>query len=287
MNLNEAATLGTLISGTGFTSLEEQLTDMNIPCMSHVTYRQCRDKIGKTIYNVSREEMKKAGQLELDLALKAGDIIKGRNGQPDRPFITVIVDGAWSKRSYKGGRYDALSGTAVIIGKRTGLVLRNKACTGCERNSKHNCVENWGRDQTSTSMETDIITEGFRNSIEMHELIYKYVVGDGDSSVYKSIIDNDPYAEENEKKAIEELEKKIKKKIIPCGLFIDKDIEFLGASPDGLIDTDGIIEIKCFASANNLTPNDAIKSIRHYGSIFKKSNINEMSTTHKYYYQVQ
>ncbi|CAG5102979.1 Protein of unknown function [Cotesia congregata] len=107
MNLNEAATLGTLISGTGFTSLEEQLTDMNIPC----------------------------------------------------------------------------------------LVLRNKACTGCERNSKHNCVENWGRDQTSTSMETDIITEGFRNSIEMHELIYKYVVGDGDSSVYKSIIDNDPYAE--------------------------------------------------------------------------------------------
>lgn len=46
------------------------------------------------------EEMKQAGQLELELARRLpsfGDVIKGRNGKPDRPFMTVIADGAWSK----------------------------------------------------------------------------------------------------------------------------------------------------------------------------------------------
>ncbi|KMQ89099.1 hypothetical protein RF55_11307 [Lasius niger] len=45
-----------------------------------------------------------------------------------------------------------------------------------------------------------------------------------------------------------------------CGLFIDAKIPFLGASPDGLIENDGIVEIKCPFGARFLTPEDAITS---------------------------
>ncbi|CAD6244604.1 GSCOCG00013413001-RA-CDS, partial [Cotesia congregata] len=121
--------------------------------------------------------------------------------------ITVIVDGAWSKRSYKNGRYDALSGFATIIGLRTGRVLycgmRNKYCSFCasslkrglEKPPDHLCFKNYARNDPSTRMEADIIVEGFTKSINSHGLIYKSFIGDGDSSVHQSIVNNDPYKE--------------------------------------------------------------------------------------------
>lgn len=45
--------------------------------------------------------------------------------------------------------------------------------------------------------------------------------------------------------AIEQLEKQENLIIRPSGLFIDKEISFLGATPDGLIAENGIVEIKC------------------------------------------
>ena len=52
------------------------------------------------------------------------------------PAITVIVDGGWSKRSHKHS-YNAKSGVAIIIGKKTGKLLHigvcNKFCHACAR----------------------------------------------------------------------------------------------------------------------------------------------------------
>jgi len=42
-------------------------------------------------------------------------------------------------------------------------------------------------------MEIDAVVEGFKNSLEMYGLIYKTVVADGDSNVYQSIKNNNPY----------------------------------------------------------------------------------------------
>lgn len=78
------------------------------------------------------------------------------------------------------------------------------------------------------------------------------------------------FGKENGKNAIEELERIINKKIEPYGLFIVKDLEYLGASPDGLIHDNGIVEIKCIASAKNLTPSEAIKQNSKYRNIFSK-----------------
>ncbi|CAD6216493.1 GSCOCG00011338001-RA-CDS, partial [Cotesia congregata] len=93
---------------------------------------------------------------------------------------------------------------AVIIGLRTGRVLfsavRNKYCSIYARASKlgkeprfHKCYKNYGRNEPSTAMEASIIVEGFNCSVEMHGLIYACFVGDGDSNVHKTILDNNPY----------------------------------------------------------------------------------------------
>lgn len=42
-------------------------------------------------------------------------------------------------------------------------------------------------------MESDIILEGFRQSINMHNLIYRKLIGDGDSSVTKKLSIAQPY----------------------------------------------------------------------------------------------
>jgi hypothetical protein len=47
--------------------------------------------------------------------------------------------------------------------------------------------------------------------------------------------------------------------ISPCGLFIDSEIPFLGATPDGLVGNDTTIEIKCPLSAYKMPIKEAIK----------------------------
>lgn len=62
----------------------------------------------------------------------------------------------------------------------------------------------------------------------------------------------------HKKVAILELEHKFEIKIAECGLFVDKELPFLAAS-DGLIGEDGLVEVKCPASAADLTPNEVIE----------------------------
>ena len=42
-------------------------------------------------------------------------------------------------------------------------------------------------------MESEIIVEGFRQSVAMHGVKYAYLVGDGDSSVTRKLADARPY----------------------------------------------------------------------------------------------
>lgn len=98
------------------------------------------------------------------------------------------------------------------MGYRTGKLLylgiRNKYCSTCQyyctKNEDipvHKCFKNWSG--TSTSMETDIIIEGFRTSIDTHGLKYLTLVGDGDSSVYNKLMEIKPYGPQTGIKKIE------------------------------------------------------------------------------------
>jgi len=95
------------------------------------------------------------------------------------------------------------------------------------------------------------------------------------------------YGREREKIARKDLAKILKKEIKPCGLFIDIENPFLGASPDGLIDEDGLVEIKCPLSAEHLTAEEAIKTLPQLKGIFDKKNPDKMNKNHRFFYQVQ
>ncbi|KAJ8909749.1 hypothetical protein NQ315_014018 [Exocentrus adspersus] len=121
--------------------------------------------------------------------------------QDGTPWITVYVDGSWSKRSY-GTNYNALSGMVGIIGRYTGellfIAVRNKFCCVCARAvnkdiepTPHTCYKNW--DGSTTSMEADMAVQGFNMSEEMHGIRYCKFVADGDSSVFAKIKTNVSY----------------------------------------------------------------------------------------------
>nr|XP_022909154.1 uncharacterized protein LOC111420407 [Onthophagus taurus] len=170
--------------------------------MSYSSFHKIEESLGDHWKDEVWYSMEKAGKEELSIAIQ-----KGHFSSDGVPWITVHCDGGWSKRSY-GHSYNALSGTAVVIGKETVLVLfvgvRNKYCCICTRAanlrqfpSQHRCFKNW--EASSTGMETDILVEAFNNSISMHGVKYLKMIGDGDSSVYSKIRSNVSYGMEVDK----------------------------------------------------------------------------------------
>jgi len=79
--------------------------------------------------------------------------------------------------------------------------------------------------------------------------------------------------------------------VADCGLFIDEKYPFLGATPDGLLGEDGLVEIKCPSAAQNLTPEEAI--ILNKGNCWnfwtrnKDQQITGVNKNHDYFYQIQ
>ena len=92
------------------------------------------------------------------------------------------------------------------------------------------------------------------------------------------------YGRENEANALRQMEEELGITILTCGLFIDATVPHLGATPDGLVDDDTIIEVKCPESAKDLSPAEAIEHLPAIRRIFRGD---EMNKNHHYYYQVQ
>jgi len=200
INVNKAAVITTITAGNGYAQLEETCAGLNVPCMSERTYIEYRNIVIDDFQKTAMESMKMAGEEEKQLALERNETINCV------PYITIVANDSWMKGSY-GSAYDSLSGVGAIIGYHIKKVLfigiRNKFCTVCnmaERKSlepkSHKCYKNFDSKASSTSMESDTIVEGFKCSLEMHGLIYKTVIANGDSSVYQSIKNNAPYSEQ-------------------------------------------------------------------------------------------
>jgi hypothetical protein len=132
--INKSAVCGIIAMGAGFTQFSYLSAALDIPCMSSSKYFAVENQVLNNVKEVAINEMIDAGQEELRLALEAGEVDSNGVG-----MITVIVDGAWSKRSYKTN-YNALSGVASISGARLKKVLyigiQNKYCRICEKFAK-------------------------------------------------------------------------------------------------------------------------------------------------------
>ena len=183
---NLAAVWGQMMTGGGHSRLKETMSVLGVPVMTKSTFIQSERSTGEWWHKELEQLMLEAGREEKQLAEERGDYHDGV------PAITVIVDGGWSKRSHKHS-YNTKSGVAIIIGKETRKLLhigvRNKycaACTQCIPKEKHACYKNW--DASSSQMETDIIVQGFCESVRVHGVRYIRFIGDGDSSVYSTLI---------------------------------------------------------------------------------------------------
>ena len=186
-----------MVTGGGHSTLAETLSILGVPVMTKKSFVSTERQIGEWWAKELDESMKTAAEEERRLAIQRGDYHQGV------PCITVIVDGGWCKRSHKHS-YNAASGVAVIIGHETGKLLhigvRNKFCMGCTLEAKqqkedasrkcHVCYRNWH--ESSSAMESDIILEGFKAAESKYGLRYTKVTGDGDSSVYPTLVQNVP-----------------------------------------------------------------------------------------------
>lgn len=199
VNLNIAATTGIVGSGIGFAQFEELCSSMEVPIFSPNYYNKLQNEVYKKWEQTACASMEAAAKKEREMAIAEGRI---KNGYP---IIDVFVDGSWCARSY-GTNYKASSGTAAIIGRRTKEVLyigvKNKYCSVCARAAskniapkEHACFKNF--EGSSSSMETEIILEGFKSSISMYGLIYGRMIGDGDASTYAKILNAKPYETQN------------------------------------------------------------------------------------------
>lgn len=195
VEINLAATSGMVACGIGYSQFEEIMSAMDIPVFNEKFYAKTQNKIFDEWEEIADETMALAAERERTAAIDDGKLINGI------PVIDVYADGAWSKRSY-GTNYSAMSGVAAIVGRKFGEVLfvgvKNKYCLICSRAKKrevepktHVCYKNY--EGPSSGMESAIICEGFKESMDMYGIIYGRIIADGDSSTYSKILAADPY----------------------------------------------------------------------------------------------
>lgn len=109
INVNEAAIVGTLSAGGGYSHLSQICSGMEIPVMNFSSYRVYENKVTDNFEKVASIIMLNAAMEEKALAIQNGDIDKD-----GVPLLTVICDGSWGKRSYRT-MYNSSSGTVSKI----------------------------------------------------------------------------------------------------------------------------------------------------------------------------
>lgn len=102
--VTKSLVFGAITIGCGYSQLQQLLGILDIPGISQRKYQKCQEEVSQKILDTAMESMDAAAKEEAELARDLGEIDK--NGYP---LISVIADGAWSKRSYKTD-YSALSG---------------------------------------------------------------------------------------------------------------------------------------------------------------------------------
>lgn len=193
LNINQAVAMGCNVAPLGHDALKHFLTPLDIRYPDFRTYASEQNLAAEMLNENALRSMTEAAIEERRLAEERQEYVFV--GGKQYPAICVITDGSWAKRTY-GHSFSSHYGMAVIIGEKTGKVLfasvRQRVClihSKYERKGlpvpPHTCSKNW--DLPSTAMESDVIREGFQNSISEHGLVYNQFVGDGDSSVHAKV----------------------------------------------------------------------------------------------------
>lgn len=104
LSINKSVVTAVVNTGIGYNQLDQFSAFLNMPNMCNQLYQKLHENVSQFTEATAYESMIEAGKEEAELAIKAGDV-----NCDGIPIITVVADGAWSKRSYKKN-YNALSG---------------------------------------------------------------------------------------------------------------------------------------------------------------------------------
>ncbi|XP_025415583.1 uncharacterized protein LOC112687212 [Sipha flava] len=96
------------------------------------------------------------------------------------------------------------------------------------------------------------------------------------------------YGKDMEVVARKKAERFLSKTIYACGLFVDKEIGYLAASPDGMIEDTTIVEIKCpFVARDNISVVEAVhKKLLQHCFIDPSTQAVQLKKESVYYYQI-
>lgn len=93
--VNNLITVGSVATGIGYSQCSELFAFIDMSFMASNTYLRCTEEMAEKISSSLWASLESAAAEKSRLAVQAGDV-----DNDGVPFITVIVDGAWSKRSY-------------------------------------------------------------------------------------------------------------------------------------------------------------------------------------------
>lgn len=109
LSINLALPMATISTGIGYSQLDEICSTIEMPMVSNKSYQRFHETVSEKIRGTAWKSMEIAAKEEYDLAVKEGFVDKD-----GIPYITVVTDGAWSKRSYNVN-YNAASGVVRYI----------------------------------------------------------------------------------------------------------------------------------------------------------------------------
>lgn len=75
LDINTGAVVGTILTGTGYTQLQESCASMNINCMGKNTYSKIHEDVTEKFSKIAEESMSAAANEERELAIQENDII--------------------------------------------------------------------------------------------------------------------------------------------------------------------------------------------------------------------
>lgn len=121
LTVNSAAVTAMLNTGQGHSQLDQFSAILDMPCVSNTTYQKEPEFVANKTQLTALESIEEAGKEEARLAIENGEV--NSNGIP---LITVVADGARSKRSYKHNN-KALSGVVSYYFYRISKILKKVA----------------------------------------------------------------------------------------------------------------------------------------------------------------
>ena len=173
------------------------------------THNRINKTVEQTAYAEQRECMKRVATVEHVLAW----VGRGLGVRVLVSDIDVSIDGTYMTRGHA-----SRIGVSTVIGCRTGKVLDtgslSNTCKGCDpwkrsddaRKNTEN-YRRWLQDHeskctlthtcSSGSMKAETAKDMFSHSVKLYKVHYTRVIGDGDTSSFKNVLNSCPYGNDN------------------------------------------------------------------------------------------